>query len=83
MQLYVHVVLIVVSLCCNNCVGGLTYCQKLDQMLDFDSGGVPKHLGQIADSMREWEGSIADGFGLTPAEVKSIKHNEDKLELQK
>ena len=80
-----HAVLIqfvVSSLCYNNCVG-LTYCQKLDQILDFDSGGVPKHLGQIADIMCEWEGRIAEGFGLTTAEVKSIKHNEDKLELQK
>ena len=53
-------------------------------MLDFGSGGVPKHLGQIADSMCEWEGRIAEGLGLTPAEVESIKYNnKDKLELQK
>ena len=64
-------------------VGGLTYCQRLDQMLDFDSGGVPKHLGQIANSMREWEGDIAEGLGLSIAEVESIKYNKDKLELQK
>ena len=73
-----------VSSCHNNCVGGLTYCQKLDQMLDFDSSGVPKHLGQIADSMREWEGSIADGFGLIPADVEDIKCKyKDNLKLQK
>ena len=84
-QLYVYAVLIqfVVSSCRNNCVG-LTYCQRLDQMIDFDSGGVPKHLGQIAVSMREWEGSISDGFDLTPAEIESIKYKyKDNLELQK
>ena len=74
--------MIVISSCHNNCVGGLTYCQRLDQILDFDSGGVPKHLGQIADSIDEWEGRIAEGLGLTTTEVNSIKHSKDKLELQ-
>ena len=32
-----------------------------------------KHLGQIADSMYEWEGAIADELGLTPADVAAIK----------
>ena len=78
------VLIVVSSLYHNNCVGGLTYCQRLDQVLDLDSGGVPKHLGQIADSMCEWEGRIAEGFGLTPAEVESIKYKyKDNLELQK
>ena len=71
------------SLCRINYVGGLTYCQRLDQVLDVDSGGVSKHLGQIADIMCEWEGRVAEGLGLTPAEVESIKYNKDKLELQK
>ena len=77
------VLIVISSLCRNNCVGGLTYCQRLDQVLDVDSGGVSKHLGQIADSMHEWEGSIAEGLGLTPAEVESIKYNKNKLEFQK
>ena len=45
----------------------------LDQVLDFENGGVSKHLGQIADSMYEWEGPVAEQLGLTPAEIASIK----------
>ena len=45
--------------------------------------GVPRHLGQIADAMHEWEGSIADQLRLAPAEIDAIKikypHN---LQLQ-
>ena len=44
-----------------------------DQVLDFENGGVSKHLGQIADSMYEWEGSVAEQLGLTPAEIAAIK----------
>ena len=32
-----------------------------------------KHLGQIADSMYEWEGPIANELGLTPVDVAAIK----------
>ena len=28
--------------------------------MDFENGGVSKHLGLIADSMYEWEGCVAD-----------------------
>ena len=52
----------------------------LDQVVDYSSGGVPKHLGKIADSMSEWEGSIAEQLGLTPAEVAAIK-TKHPLEL--
>ena len=45
----------------------------LDQVLDFENGGVSKHLGQIADSMYEWEGPVAEQLGLTPAEIAAIK----------
>ena len=56
---------------------------KLKRTLDSDNGGVPKHLGQIADSMSEWEGRIADELGLTKADVNHIKskHAQD-LKLQ-
>ena len=47
--------------------------QKLDQVLDFENDGVPKHLGQIADTMHEWEGPIAEQLGLTRADVAAIK----------
>ena len=45
----------------------------LDKEIDFCNKGVPKHLGQIAESMAEWEGRIADELGLTEADVASIK----------
>ena len=55
----------------------------LDQVVDYSSGGVPKHLGKIADSMSEWEGSIAEQLGLTPAEVAAIKtKHPSELSLQ-
>jgi hypothetical protein len=44
-----------------------------DQVLDFNNGGISLHLGQIADKMREWEGSIAEQLRLTPADVEAIK----------
>lgn len=56
---------------------------KLDDLLDSLNDGVPKHLGQIADSMYEWEGSVADELGLTRADVAEIntrKPHETKLQ---
>ena len=57
--------------------------QKLNQVLDSMNSGVSKHLGQIADSMYEWEGKLADELGLTRADVATIvkKHPTD-LKLQ-
>ena len=42
-------------------------------MIDGGCSGVSKHLGQIAESMHEWEGSVAEQLGLTPADVAEIK----------
>ena len=55
----------------------------LEKEIDGNSRGALKHLGQIADSMEEWEGAISDGLELTRAEVKSIhtKH-PNNLSLQ-
>ena len=55
----------------------------MDKEIDADSHGVLKHLGQIADSMTEWEGRISDELKLTPADVASIhiKH-PNSLKLQ-
>ena len=56
----------------------------LDRVLDSESGNVPKHLGLIADSIREWEGRIAEELLLTSAEVETIKEkHKNKLDLQK
>ena len=57
--------------------------QKLDLILDFENNGISKHLGQIADSMHEWEGSITEHLGLTRADVAAIKEEyPGKLKLQ-
>ena len=45
----------------------------LDKEIDSDSGGVLKHLGQIAYSLVKWEGRIADELKLTEADVATIK----------
>ena len=45
----------------------------LDQVLDFENDGVSKHLGQIAESMYEWEGSVAEQLDLTPADIVAIR----------
>ena len=58
------------------------HSQRLDQVLDFEHGGVSRHLGKIADSMNEWEGSVADQLGLVPADVAAIKMENSKLSLQ-
>ena len=55
----------------------------LDQVLDFENDGVSKHLGQIAESMYEWEGSVAEQLGLTAADNAAIKaEHPGKLKLQ-
>lgn len=41
--------------------------------MDSANKGVSKHLGKIADIMCEWEGPIAEGLGLTPADINAIK----------
>ena len=57
--------------------------QKLNQVLDCENGGVSKHLGQIADTMYEWEGSIAEQLGLTRADIAAIKEKHaGELKLQ-
>ena len=57
---------------------------NLDQVLDSESGNVSKHLGQIADFMKEWEGSVAEELMLTQAEINNIKEEyKNKLKLQK
>ena len=56
---------------------------QLDDVLDLGSNGVPKHLGQIADSMYEWEGLIAEELGLTLADVTEIKKKHaSEIKLQ-
>ena len=42
-------------------------------MIDSDSGGVSKDLGQIADSIHEWEGPVAEQLGLNLADISTIK----------
>ena len=57
--------------------------ELLDQVIDSMNAGVSKHLGQIAESMHEWKGRVADELGLSQADVAAIKcsHSTD-LKLQ-
>ena len=51
--------------------------------MDFEHSGVSKHLGQIADTMYEWEGTIAEQLELTRADVAAIKTDHpNKLKLR-
>ena len=55
----------------------------LDQVLDSGNDGVSKHLGQIADSMYEWEGAVAEQLELTEADIAAIgTKRPDELRLQ-
>ena len=55
----------------------------LDHVIDSDHDGVSRHLGQIADTMYEWEGPVADSLGLHQADVAEIKEaHPGKLKLQ-
>jgi hypothetical protein len=52
-------------------------------MNQLDSEVQDGHLGKVADSMAEWEGSIADKLKLKPGDVASIKTTHPrKLKLQ-
>ena len=54
----------------------------LNKMIDED--GVPRHLGQIADFIKEWEGPISENLGLTDAEAVNIKEEyQSKPWMQK
>ena len=62
---------------------------KLDNEVDFEHrntpGGqiIPKHLGKIAESMMNWEGTIADHLGLSEQDRSDIRRRnigEPKLQ---
>ena len=56
---------------------------KLDNTIDFEHGGVPTHMGAIAEAMDEWEGRVADVLGLRTVDVSDIKaKHKDSLTLQ-
>ena len=53
-------------------------------MIQLDSEVQEKHIGEIADSMAEWEGPIADKLTLRASDVEEIKtKHQQKLKLQK
>ena len=55
----------------------------LNRRIDQENGGVPKHLGQIADAIYEWEGPVAMALGLTTANVAAIvKKYPNQLNMQ-
>ena len=59
------------------CTKFFTYISDsaLDKVIDSQQGEpqVHKHLGMIADSMAEWEGSIAAELQLSHADIAMIK----------
>ena len=56
---------------------------SLGDVLDSKSSSVLKHLGEIADSMYEWEGAVAENLKLTPADIVDIKTQyPKKMNLQ-
>ena len=56
---------------------------SLDDELDSCHEDVPKHLGQIADTVSEWEGQLSEELGLKPPDVSAIKvEYPSKLKLQ-
>lgn len=59
------------------------YSDLLNEVIDLGHGGVSKHLGQIADTMYEWEGSVAEQLGLTQVDIATIKvKHPSELKLQ-
>ena len=51
---------------------------KLDKEIDFEHRNaageiIPRHLGKIADSMKDWEGAVADSLGLSEADRSNIR----------
>ena len=56
---------------------------KLNKRLDFEHDGVQKHLGEIADSMDEWEGRVAEELMLAKVDIAYIKTEHPlKLDMQ-
>ena len=54
-----------------------------NQRLDAGNDEVPRHAGQIADGMHEWEGPLSERLGLTDTDVAEIKtEHPEKLKLQ-
>ena len=54
-----------------------------NQRLDAGNDEVPRHAGQIADGMHEWEGPLSERLGLTDTDVAEIKtEHPKKLKLQ-
>ena len=55
---------------------------KLQQELDFESGGVDLHLKQIAELLVDWE-LLAPNLGLTDGDVAEIKSDNATAALKK
>ena len=59
----------------------MLYSPQLNEVMDFRNSGVSKHLGQMADTMHEWEGPVAEQLEADIAAIK-IKHpGELKLQM--
>ena len=61
----------------------MPFSSQLDEVIDLRSGGASKHLGQIADTMHEWEGPVAEQLYLTQADIAAIRmKHPGELKLQ-
>ena len=57
--------------------------RKLSKELDFESGNLDVHLGEIADSMINWREKLATPLGLTAVDVHNImSENQNQAILQ-
>ena len=55
----------------------------LDKQLDWDQGGVDRHLNAIADTMIDWEEKLSALMCLTPVEISDLKGENSKLILRR
>ena len=60
---------------------------KLDREIDFEHKSVtgqtiPKHLGNIADTMTNWDGTVADGLGLSDVDRSDIREKNSSKPAQ-
>ena len=51
----------------------------LKKRLDFQHGGVEKHLAKIADAFVDWDINLANLMGLTRIEVSDILSDNNKI----
>jgi hypothetical protein len=54
-------------------IHNIRYSNRWNEVIDTRHDQVSKDLGQIADTMYEWEGPVAEQLDLTRADIAAIK----------